>query len=186
MYISRYLILSIISHYSFPPFFSLSIGLCFSVVSGTLTSELITFWNWGTPVSILKRILLTVDYLFKVNFQRSSSLDILIYYYTWMWKFLYKIHVLYIHRRYIMYMHSRYYIYLKYIFMCVYTYLFLTDQFPPWCVKDLFTVGLESMCCLCLWTVLQTCPRWNSHSIGTLGCILQIHWRALYCFSAKL
>lgn len=43
-------------------------------------------------------------------------------------------------------MHYIYYIYLKYIFMCVYIYLVFTNQF--WCVKDLFTVGLESMYCL--------------------------------------
>lgn len=189
MYISMYLTLYITFHITFPPFFSLSIGLCFSVVSGTLTSELITFWNWGTPLlMILKRILLTLDCLFKVNSQRSSSLDILICTYTWMWSFLYKIHMLYTHRQYIIYMHYIYYIYFKYIFMCVCVYIFFTDQFPHWCVKDLFTVRLESMYCLSVWTMLQTspCPWWNIHSIGMLGCILQIHWRALYHFSAKL
>lgn len=125
MYISMYLALYITFHITFPPFFSLSIGLCFSAVSGTLTSESIAFWNWGTPVLMtLKRILLTLDCLFKVNSQRSSSLDILIRTYTWMWRFLYKIHILYIHRLYIIYMHYIYYIYFKYIFICVYIYIY--------------------------------------------------------------
>lgn len=39
-----------------------------------------------------------------------------------------------------------------------YLYIILTDQFPLWCVRDLFPVGLESMHCLSLWTVLQTSP----------------------------
>lgn len=45
-----------------------------------------------------------------------------------------------------------------YIYVCVYIYLFFTDRFPPWYVKDLFTVRLESMYCLSIWTMLQTSP----------------------------
>lgn len=168
MYRSMYLTLYIAFHITFPPFFSLSFGLCFSAVSGTLTSELIPFWNWGTSVMmILKRILLTLHCLFKVNPQMSSSLDILICTYTWMWSFLYKIHIY--TQAIILYMHYIYYIYLKYIYVCVYIYLFFTDRFPPWCVKDLFTVRLESMYCLSIWTMLQTSPWWNIHSIGMLA-----------------
>lgn len=103
---------------------------------------------------ILKRILLTVDSLFKVNFQRSSSLGILICTYTWMWSFLYKIHILYIHRQYIIYMHYIYYIYLKYIFMCVCVYIFisywsiptLVCQGPLYCGVGVHVLPLSMDC----------------------------------------
>lgn len=82
--------------------------------------------------------------------------------------------------------------------VCVYIYLFLTDQFPSWYVKiNLYPQLLGPLFCGVGVNVLplsMDCTTKQSvnmvkspkHQNAGFAFFFQVHLRVLYCFSAKL
>lgn len=82
--------------------------------------------------------------------------------------------------------------------MCLYIYLFLTDQFPSWYVKvNLYPqllgphyrgVGVYVLPLSMDHTTKQSMHMVKSpkHQNAVVAFFFQVHLRALYCFSAKL
>lgn len=82
--------------------------------------------------------------------------------------------------------------------MCVYIYLFLTDQFPSWYVKvNLYPQLLEPLyhgvgvnpLSLSLDCTTKQSMHWvksPKHQNAGFAFFFQVHLRALYCFSTKL